>query len=131
VTGPVVEVVGLEVFAHHGVYEHERRDGQPFLFDVRLIGSSASEQSDRLEDAIDYGAVCDRVVELAGGGPYSLLERLAAVVGGGDIDFLDVVVAHVHIRTAHGQNGFIGGGVGFVGGHLGPGGAEVGRFGAR
>jgi uncharacterized damage-inducible protein DinB len=25
----VVEVVGLEVFAHHGVYEHERRDGQP------------------------------------------------------------------------------------------------------
>ena len=79
-TGPVVEVVGLEVWAHHGVYEHERRDGQPFLFDVRLIGSGASEQSDRLEDAIDYGAVCDRVVELAGGGPYNLLERLAAVI---------------------------------------------------
>jgi dihydroneopterin aldolase len=80
VTGPVVEVVGLEVFAHHGVYEHERREGQRFLFDVRLTGSGASEQSDRLEHAIDYGAVCDRVVELAGGGPYNLLERLAAVI---------------------------------------------------
>ena len=77
-TGPLIEVVGLEVFAHHGVYEHERRDGQPFLFDVRLTGSGASEQSDRLEDAIDYGAVCDRVVELAGGGPYNLLERFPA-----------------------------------------------------
>ena len=54
-TGPVIEVVGLEVFAHHGVYEHERREGQRFLFDVRLTGSGASEQSDRLEDAIDYG----------------------------------------------------------------------------
>ena len=79
-TGPVVEVVGLEVFAHHGVYEHERRDGQPFLFDVRLTGSRASEQSDRLEDAIDYGAVCDRVVQLAEGGPYKLLEHLAALI---------------------------------------------------
>jgi dihydroneopterin aldolase len=80
VSGPVIEIAGLEVFAHHGVHEHERRDGQPFLFDVRLVCPAAAERSDLLDDAIDYGAVCDRVVELAGGGPYSLLERLAAVI---------------------------------------------------
>jgi len=80
VSGPVIEITGLEVFAHHGVYEHERRDGQPFLFDVRLQGDEAAARSDRLEDAIDYGAVCDRVVEIAQGGPYNLLEHLAALI---------------------------------------------------
>lgn len=79
-TGPVIEIVGLEVFAHHGVHDFERQDGQPFLFDIRLEGPAASQESDRLEDTLDYGAVCDRVVELAGGGPYNLLERLAAVI---------------------------------------------------
>lgn len=79
-SGPVIEIIGLEVFAHHGVHDFERRDGQPFLFDILLVGPPASQDSDRLEDTLDYGAVCDRVVELAGGGPYSLLERLAAVI---------------------------------------------------
>lgn len=79
-TGPIIEITGLEVFAHHGVHDFERRDGQPFVFDVRLEGPAAAERSDSLEDTLDYGAVCDRVVELAGGGPYNLLERLAAVI---------------------------------------------------
>ena len=78
---PVVELVGLEVFAHHGVHEHERRDGQTFLFDVRLeCTDAAAERSDDLADAVDYGAVAGRVVELGQGGPYDLLERLAAVI---------------------------------------------------
>jgi len=80
VTGPLIEIIGLEVFAHHGVHDFERRDGQPFLFDIRLVGPPAAQESDRLEDTLDYGAVCDRVVELAGGGPYNLIERLAAVI---------------------------------------------------
>jgi dihydroneopterin aldolase len=80
VSAPVIEIIGLEVFAHHGVHDFEREEGQPFLFDIRLEGSPAAERSDRLEDTLDYGAVCDRVVEIAEGGPYNLLERLAAVV---------------------------------------------------
>jgi dihydroneopterin aldolase len=78
---PVIDIVGIEVFAHHGVHEFERRDGQPFRFDVRLeCTSDAACASDDLADAVDYGAVADRVVELAGGGPYALLERLGAVI---------------------------------------------------
>ena len=53
---PVIEIVGLEVFAHHGVHTHERRDGQTFLFDIRLVCPSAA--ADRLTTStIDYGAV--------------------------------------------------------------------------
>jgi dihydroneopterin aldolase len=98
VTAPVVEILGLEVFAHHGVHAHERRSGQTFLFDVRLECTNAeAEQSDDLADAVDYGAVADRVVELARGGPYDLLERLAAViaddlVGGFPVDAVTVTV---------------------------------------
>ena len=77
---PVIEIRGLAVFAHHGVHEHERRDGQPFLFDVRMAVAAAAGASDRLEDAVDYGAVCALVVELAQGGPYNLIERLATVI---------------------------------------------------
>ena len=77
---PVIEIRGLEVFAHHGVHEHERRDGQPFLIDVRMAVTAAAGASDRLDDAVDYGAVCGRVVELAQGGPYNLIERLATVI---------------------------------------------------
>jgi 7,8-dihydroneopterin aldolase/epimerase/oxygenase len=81
VSGPVIELRGLEVFAHHGVHAHEKERGQTFLIDVVLEARSAdATRSDRLQDAIDYGAVADRVVELASGGPYDLLERLAGVI---------------------------------------------------
>jgi len=77
----LIEVRGLEVFAHHGVFEHERRNGQNFLVDLTLEPlSDQAGATDRLEDAVDYGAVCDRVVELVKGGPYDLIERLATVV---------------------------------------------------
>ncbi|HET6850042.1 MAG TPA: dihydroneopterin aldolase [Gaiellales bacterium] len=97
-SGPVIEIIGLEVFAHHGVHDFERREGQPFLFDVRLVGPAAAETSDRLEDTLDYGAVCDRVVELAGGGPYNLLEHLAAVIAD---DLLERFTASAVWVTVH------------------------------
>jgi dihydroneopterin aldolase len=80
-SAPVIELRGLEVFAYHGVHAEEREQGQTFVVDVVLESRFAdATRSDRLEDAIDYGAVADRVVELAKGGPYDLLERLAAVI---------------------------------------------------
>jgi 7,8-dihydroneopterin aldolase/epimerase/oxygenase len=73
----IVELVGLEVFGHHGVEEEERREGQMFLFDVWLeVGDEAL--SDRIEDAVDYRRVADTVVEVSGSGAFNLLEALAA-----------------------------------------------------
>ena len=31
-----ITLTGLSVFGHHGVYEHEKRDGQTFLVDITL-----------------------------------------------------------------------------------------------
>jgi dihydroneopterin aldolase len=99
VSAPVIEILGLEVYAHHGVLEHERQRGQTFLIDVRLVcRSDAATRSDRLADAVDYGAVSSRVVELAGGGPYDLLERLAAVIAD---DLLDRFAVSMVTVTVH------------------------------
>jgi dihydroneopterin aldolase len=99
VSGPLIELRGLRVFAHHGVLEHERRDGQTFVLDVDLrCASAACETSDRLEDAVDYSAVADRVVELAQGGPYDLIERLAGVIA--DDLMVRFAVAAVRVRVS-------------------------------
>jgi dihydroneopterin aldolase len=98
-SAPVIEILGLEVYAYHGVLEHERQRGQTFLIDVRLVcRSDAATRSDRLADAVDYGAISSRVVELAAGGPYDLLERLAAVIAD---DLLDRFAVSMVTVTVH------------------------------
>ena len=80
-SGALVEVRGLRVYAYHGVRDFERERGQPFVIDVWLrCRPSQAGESDDLGDAVNYSAVCDRVAELAAGGPYDLLERLATVI---------------------------------------------------
>jgi dihydroneopterin aldolase len=80
-SGALVEVRGLRVYAHHGVRDFERERGQPFVIDLWLrCKPSRAGETDDLTDAVNYSAVCDRAAELAGGGPYQLLERLASVI---------------------------------------------------
>jgi dihydroneopterin aldolase len=70
-----VHLHGLEVFGHHGVLEHEQRDGQPFWFDVTLeVGDRGA--SDRIGDAVDYRLVADAVRDVSAR-RFDLLEALA------------------------------------------------------
>jgi 7,8-dihydroneopterin aldolase/epimerase/oxygenase len=81
VSGPLVEVRGLRVFAHHGVLIEERRRGQEFVLDVQLVcPQSDAGRTDDVADAVNYAEVCDRVVELVRGGPYNLIETVAELV---------------------------------------------------
>ena len=53
-------------FGYHGVNEHEKADGQPFLYDLQLeVGDAGA--SDRIEDAVDYRDVAAVVRELSDG----------------------------------------------------------------
>lgn len=74
----LIEVRGLEVFAHHGVYPHEREEGQRFRVDIELdVDTRIPAQSDNIDDAVDYGAVVREVADLVRSTRYHLLERLA------------------------------------------------------
>jgi len=79
--GATIEIVGLSLYTHHGVTEAEREVGQRLVFDVRFdVGEVDALVTDRVEDTIDYGKVCEEIALVAQQRPYKTLERLCAAV---------------------------------------------------
>ena len=71
-------VTGIECFAHHGVFDHERRDGQRFVIDLVLgVDTRAAAASDDLRDTVDYGSLVSAVVAAVERDPVDLIETLA------------------------------------------------------
>jgi 7,8-dihydroneopterin aldolase/epimerase/oxygenase len=69
---------GLRVRGRHGVFEHERADGQDFVIDVTIdVDVSVAGRTDDLHDTIDYGAIAQTVAAVVGGEPLNLIETLA------------------------------------------------------
>ena len=74
-----IHLRGLRAYGHHGVFDFEKTDGQEFSVDVRLSGDfSRAASTDRLEDAVDYGAVADLAASIVSTERYDLIEALAA-----------------------------------------------------
>jgi 7,8-dihydroneopterin aldolase/epimerase/oxygenase len=79
--GVTVEIVGLSLYTHHGVTEEERKVGQRIVLDVRFdVGEPDALITDRVEDTVDYGQVCEVVNLVAQGREYRTLERFCAAV---------------------------------------------------
>ena len=77
-----IELRGLSIYTHHGVSEAEQEVGQRLEFDISFdVPDCDAVLTDRLEDTVDYGAVCDIVTLAATERSYKTLERLAQVVG--------------------------------------------------
>jgi 7,8-dihydroneopterin aldolase/epimerase/oxygenase len=71
-------VRGLTVRGHHGVFEHERRDGQDFVIDVTLgVDSRRAAASDDLHDTVDYGTLAEEIRQAVRNDPVDLIETLA------------------------------------------------------
>ena len=57
-----IRLTGLTVTGRHGVYEHERRDGQPFVVDCTLgLDTTAAAGSDDLASTVNYGDLAERL----------------------------------------------------------------------
>ena len=70
-------VTGVECFGYHGVFEHERREGQEFVVDVELsVDLAAAGASDALVDTVNYGEIGAAVLARIQGEPYDLIERI-------------------------------------------------------
>ncbi len=79
--GVTVEIVGLSLFTHHGVTAAEREIGQRLVLDVRFdVGEPDALITDRVEDTVDYGEVCQVIALIAQQRSYKTLERLCAVI---------------------------------------------------
>ena len=79
-----IELRGLTVRGHHGVFEHERTDGQDFVVDITVwIDLAAAAASDELADTLDYGALAQRAADVIAGEPRNLIETVAAELAEG------------------------------------------------
>ncbi|HWU31775.1 MAG TPA: dihydroneopterin aldolase [Marmoricola sp.] len=93
---------GLEIFAHHGVFDFERRDGQIFIIDLDLeIDTRTAAASDALSDTLDYGNLVGGVRAAVEQDPVDLIETLAQRIA-------DVCLAHEMVHrvevTVHKPN---------------------------
>lgn len=73
-----INITNLKVFAHHGVFPEETRDGQDFYINASLgVDCRRAGFSDRLEDALDYGRVCQFITDFLTEHTYQLIEAAA------------------------------------------------------
>jgi 7,8-dihydroneopterin aldolase/epimerase/oxygenase len=76
-----IEVNGLSLYTHHGVSEAEREVGQRLVFDIAFeLDECDATVTDRIEDTVDYGEVCEQVALAAQERSYKTLERLCSAV---------------------------------------------------
>ena len=76
-----IELRGLRVRGHHGVFEHERRDGQEFVVDVTVwMDLAPAAASDDLVDTLHYGELAERTAAIVAGEPRNLIETVAGRV---------------------------------------------------
>jgi dihydroneopterin aldolase/2-amino-4-hydroxy-6-hydroxymethyldihydropteridine diphosphokinase len=93
-----IRVAGITATGHHGVLEHERRDGQTFVADVMLeLDTRPAAEQDRLDLTVDYGELSQAIADVITGPPVDLIEtlaeRIAAIVLEHDaVEAVEVVV---------------------------------------
>ncbi|MGH3049454.1 MAG: dihydroneopterin aldolase [Gaiellaceae bacterium] len=76
-----IEVSGLSLYTHFGVTAAEREVGQRLVVDLRLdVGECDATVTDRVEDTVDYGQVCELVNLVAQQREYRTLERFCTAV---------------------------------------------------
>ena len=93
-----IHLRGLEVYAHHGVFEFEQTEGQRFVVDVTLhIDLARAGRSDDLEDTVDYGAMAESVHACVAGERHQLIERVAERVA--EVALAYPLVAAVDVRV--------------------------------
>lgn len=73
-----IKLKGLEVYAHHGVFDFEREKGQKFFIDIEILTDMQPAISgDALAETVHYGDLADRVVAAVEKDPVDLIETVA------------------------------------------------------
>jgi dihydroneopterin aldolase len=76
-----IELRGLQVRGHHGVFDHERRDGQDFVVDVVVwMDLDKAAATDDLTQTLHYGELAERAAAIVAGEPRNLIETVSAEI---------------------------------------------------
>lgn len=94
-----LSITGIECFAHHGVFDFERREGQVFVVDLVLgIDTRPAAASDDLADTVNYGTLVADVKAAVERDPVDLIETVAQRIT--DVCLLDTRVEWARV-TLH------------------------------
>lgn len=73
-----IEIRGLRIFGHHGVMEHERKNGQYFIVDAKIwIDSERASATDDIANTVSYAELARLISKNVGQNPVNLLEALS------------------------------------------------------
>lgn len=97
-----IVLTGLTVFGRHGVYEHEREDGQEFTIDLRLhLALEQAAASDDVTDTVHYGELAEKVAAVVAGEPVNLIETLAERIAAVGLEDRRVQAVTVTVHKPH------------------------------
>ncbi|MCW3765641.1 dihydroneopterin aldolase [Paenarthrobacter ureafaciens] len=73
-----ITLTGVTAVGHHGVFDFERREGQPFVVDAVLYTDfTKAAETDDLQFTAHYGEVAGLITRHIEGEPLNLIEGLA------------------------------------------------------
>lgn len=97
-----IELRGLKVRGNHGVFAHERADGQDFIVDITVwMDLAVAAASDNLADTYDYGLLAQRAADIVAGPARDLIETVAGeiaeeVMGDARVQAVEVTLHKPH-----------------------------------
>lgn len=97
-----IQLRGLEARGYHGVYEHERDEGQIFRADVTVhLDNRPAARSDDVADAVDYSVLAEQVVAVLAGEPADLVETVAERIAAVALAWPAVHAVDVAVHKPH------------------------------
>jgi len=98
----VLRLSGVRATGHHGVFEHERRDGQEFVVDVVVhLDAAPAADGDDLAQTVHYGVLAEQLVAAVERDPVDLVETLAERLAHVVLSFPAAVRAEVTVHKPH------------------------------
>ncbi|WP_217136473.1 dihydropteroate synthase [Leucobacter chinensis] len=84
-----IRLTGLEAFAHHGVFDFERANGQKFVIDAE-VEVDLADTADDLSRTVHYGELAEAIVASVERDPVDLIETVAERLAGVALSFAGV-----------------------------------------
>lgn len=94
-----ITLSGVTDVGYHGVFDFERRDGQPFVVDAVLhLDFTAAAASDDVLDTAHYGEVAQCIRGWITGTPLNLIEALAVRIADDVLERFPVTAVDITVH---------------------------------
>lgn len=94
-----IMITRMHARGNHGVFEHERRDGQDFYVDAEAwLDAAAASSSDHIGDTLHYGEWMHALHAIVTGEPVDLIETLAERLAAATFGFDDAVAVRITVH---------------------------------